>query len=625
MENLIKEKYLEDSPSSLSLNDMEKIIYQMKKGVCKIYKGNGAKGTGFFCKIPFPNQNYLLPVLFTNNHILGENEIKINSKIQISLNDDSELKIIKINELRKVFTNQKLDITIIEIKPNEDRISFFFDIDDIINNENENLTNIFRKKSIYMLHYPKSQNVHVSYGLSYSLKNNVINHICISEKGSSGAPILSLNTFKIIGIHCGEASHFNYNLGSFIKEPILKFYNFYKDKEQPLFNELTIIYKLKNNFSSPYITLFGEDFVNNNKDNCKIIVNNEIRDICYKINKNEISQNTLIIKLREIKPIVNFSKMFQRCEYLYSIPDITNFNTNNISDMSNMFSGCIGLLDFPIISNWDTSNVKIMNGMFAKCKSLLSLPDISKWNISSVENMENMFVECVSLKYISDISGWNTSNVVSMRNLFNKCESLKQLPDISKWNTSKVTDMNSMFYSCSSLISLPDISNWNTNNVNDMGNLFNKCSSLKYMPDISKWDISKVTNLVNIFAECSSLGYLPEISKWNTYNVNNMSGIFEGCKSLHSLPDISNWNLHNVTDIKKMFKDCSSLIFLPDISKWNITNVKNMKYLFSGCQSLKDLPNLSKWKISNKCIKSNVFDKCSSLKISDIQYGKIFN
>ena len=74
-----------------------------------------------------------------------------------------------------------------------------------------------------------------------------------------------------------------------------------------------------------------------------------------------------------------------------------------------------------------------------------------------------------------------------------------------------------------------------------------------------------------------------------------------------------------------MFKDCSSLIFLPDISKWNITNVKNMKYLFSGCQSLKDLPNLSKWKISNKCIKSNVFDKCSSLKISDIQYGKIFN
>ena len=33
---------------------------------------DGSKGTGFFCKIPFPNNNHLLPVLITNNHVMNE-------------------------------------------------------------------------------------------------------------------------------------------------------------------------------------------------------------------------------------------------------------------------------------------------------------------------------------------------------------------------------------------------------------------------------------------------------------------------------------------------------------------------------------------------------------------------
>ena len=56
---------IEDYPKSISLEGTEIIIEQMKKKVCKINIGN-KKGIGFFCKIPFPDINNLLPVLITN-------------------------------------------------------------------------------------------------------------------------------------------------------------------------------------------------------------------------------------------------------------------------------------------------------------------------------------------------------------------------------------------------------------------------------------------------------------------------------------------------------------------------------------------------------------------------------
>ena len=46
--------------------------------------------------------------------------------------------------------------------------------------------------------------------------------------------------------------------------------------------------------------------------------------------------------------------------------------------MSCMFDDCEKLTSLPDISNWDTSNVTDMSKMFHSCKSLVSLPDISK-------------------------------------------------------------------------------------------------------------------------------------------------------------------------------------------------------------------------------------------------------
>ena len=66
------------------------------------------------------------------------------------------------------------------------------------------------------------------------------------------------------------------------------------------------------------IKLFGKKFIENNKNNCKIIIDNKEQDLIeyLKINKNE---KILKIKLKEIKTITNMSYMFDECNSLTSL------------------------------------------------------------------------------------------------------------------------------------------------------------------------------------------------------------------------------------------------------------------------------------------------------------------
>ena len=74
-----------------------------------------------------------------------------------------------------------------------------------------------------------------------------------------------------------------------------------------------------------------------------------------------------------------------------------------------------------------------MSGMFYDCSSLSSLPDISKWNTNNVTDMSHIFYGCSSLSSLPDISKWNTNNVFNMSFMF--CECLNIL--ISKIITEK--------------------------------------------------------------------------------------------------------------------------------------------------------------------------------------------
>ena len=238
--DIIKEGFMKDSVIPVSMEGINKIMNQMKFSVCKIHK-IGENGTGFFCNLPYKSK--LKPFLITNNHILKSKDIQIDKNIKISLNNGKEFKNIKIDDTRIVLTNEDLDYTLIEIKPNKDNIdiSQFLEIDDNANINEQFLKEIYEKDSVYIIHYPKDENIFVSYGLLSKIEEKEIHHLCSTDNGSSGGPILSLKNFKVIGIHYGFEKKVNVNLGKLMKYVIMELDNF---NDQKIINENTN--KIKN-------------------------------------------------------------------------------------------------------------------------------------------------------------------------------------------------------------------------------------------------------------------------------------------------------------------------------------------------------------------------------------------
>jgi len=179
LSNKIEESVIENKPIAVDLEGTKKILSQMENCIVKIVKDDGKKGTGFFSKIPFTDENNLLNALITNNHAINDNDIKygkiIHFKMYSKEKKEEEQKEIRIDNSRKKFTikneEEGIDITIIEIKPNTDKINNFLEID------NKILELDCKKKSIYILHYPKDKKL-VSYGIMKNILNGKeINHL----------------------------------------------------------------------------------------------------------------------------------------------------------------------------------------------------------------------------------------------------------------------------------------------------------------------------------------------------------------------------------------------------------------------------------------------------------------
>lgn len=185
---------------SININQITIISTQLTNCVCKIYnnKKKDITGTGFICKIPFPDQYNYLHVLITNHHILDEDNLITNEIIKITFNDDKIKKEIKINENRMFITKEDIDITIIEIYQ-EECLNMYLEIDP--NVFNDNFIEIYKNANIYVLQYPLGKQPSYSSGKLIGNKNKNIQHSCSTELGSSGSPILNLLTYKVIGVH----------------------------------------------------------------------------------------------------------------------------------------------------------------------------------------------------------------------------------------------------------------------------------------------------------------------------------------------------------------------------------------------------------------------------------------
>ena len=63
--------------------------------------------------------------------------------------------------------------------------------------------------------------------------------------------------------------------------------------------------------------------------------------------------------------------MFWRCSSLTNI-NLSNFNTQNVTNMGSMFDGCSSLTNINL-SNFNTQNVTDMSCMFSCCSSLTNI------------------------------------------------------------------------------------------------------------------------------------------------------------------------------------------------------------------------------------------------------------
>ena len=68
--NIENEKRL-NANENINLKKMKKFVMNAENEICKIKILNGY-GSGFFCKIPYPDDEHLLKILITNNHVLNK-------------------------------------------------------------------------------------------------------------------------------------------------------------------------------------------------------------------------------------------------------------------------------------------------------------------------------------------------------------------------------------------------------------------------------------------------------------------------------------------------------------------------------------------------------------------------
>ena len=148
----------------------------------------------------------MILVLITSNNIIYK-DILNNNNILIKIFKNNDFKTINLND-RMNFTNKIYNITIIEIK-NEDNISNYLELDNSIKNNKT-----IEYKNIYIIQYPEEK-LSVSYGIiNNNIYNNYkFNHNCITKDESIGSPILNMNN-KVVGIHI------NNNKGIYLIYPI---------------------------------------------------------------------------------------------------------------------------------------------------------------------------------------------------------------------------------------------------------------------------------------------------------------------------------------------------------------------------------------------------------------------
>ena len=257
MEERKEKKLIKGSIDNISIDKFKILSEQMKKCICKI--DGIRKGTGFFCKINYENK--IIPVLMTNYRVISPYFFEYKKNLVISTTENRILININNNNILYSSPIDEYDLIIIKLNESKNEMDNYLEIDKhIFSNKSEKA---YADESIYILHYPNGEKPSISFGYGFKQMNDYkMQHLCNTENCSSGGPILSLSSNKIIGIHRRSIRRTNggfINFGTFLKFPlnelnqnkIYKIISIIKNKDDKVKNNNFLV--IKNNNSKNYI------------------------------------------------------------------------------------------------------------------------------------------------------------------------------------------------------------------------------------------------------------------------------------------------------------------------------------------------------------------------------------
>ena len=476
------------------------ILNQMENIICKIKNNKNEQYTGFFCKIPYPDINNMIPVFISNNNIIN------NYDKEITIETINFIKNIQL-KYRMIYKNRLYNITIIEIKE-EDNIIHYLELDDKIisnirNKKNENIEYI--NNQIYILQYPEG-NLALSYSIIDDVNKYYFNHKCKANKGALGSPILNINNNKVIGIFNKD------NNGIFLTYPINKFilenkYNniklyeiFYKNN---ILNDLNFHKGLKilKEFNREYnlfknIKKFNYKYkldikypIKENLELCdKGIKNEEFGDLCkiefYKLKELVLNYN----KISDIKMLVNTNfKELQKLDLSGNqISDITaienldfkeleilNLTGNNISDIEVFKNADFKQLKELYLDGNNITDIQILEKVKFKELEKLFLNGNKISNIKVLENVDFKKLKMLNLRdnNISDINILGKVNFCQLKELdlsYNKISNIEVLKNV------KFKQLQTFDLSRNNISDINGLENPNFNKLKELDLSFNQ-------------------------------------------------------------------------------------------------------------------------------------------------------
>ena len=204
---------MKNFPEPLSLDNVTKIVKEIQNNLCSIYIRKEIISFGFFCKIPFPDFEHTLKVLITNCENINDELLEKEKELDL---------LIKGGEIVK-YTNEDYNISIIEINEDKDDIHDYFELDEIMWNQE---TNKLINESLYTLQN-SNNNIYICLGFLTEINNddNDNNFIYISrlKNNNLNSPILNFTSHKLLGINIKNNEKSYSNIGLFIYYPLKEF------------------------------------------------------------------------------------------------------------------------------------------------------------------------------------------------------------------------------------------------------------------------------------------------------------------------------------------------------------------------------------------------------------------